>query len=81
MRQIPCFQSPNNISKGIHHVAQAHMMSVTPSMNGRIECRKDRPLSVRMSVDPALAVIAAAPITTHNSGVMSSGSTSKKKMR
>ena len=30
------------------------------------------PLSVRMSVDPALAVIAAAPMTTHNSGVMSS---------
>jgi hypothetical protein len=26
-----------------------------------------------MSVDPALAAIAAAPMTTHNSGVMSSG--------
>jgi 3-polyprenyl-4-hydroxybenzoate decarboxylase len=54
------------------------MTGVTPSMNGRIECKKDMPLSVRMSVDPALVVMAAAPITTHNNGVMSSGFTSKK---
>jgi hypothetical protein len=34
-----------------------------------------------MSVEPALVVIAAAPMTTHNTGVISSGFTSEKKMR
>lgn len=47
------------------NVAHAHMMSVTPSMNGRMESRNGMLLSVRMSVDPALVLIAAALMTTH----------------
>jgi len=57
------------------------MISVTPSMKGRIDCRKGSALSVRIRVEPALVLIAAAPITTQSSGVMSSGSNSRKKMR
>ena len=72
-RRTPCFHMPNNNSSGIHHVAQAHITSVTPSMNGRIEFRKGMLLLVRIRVDPALVAIAAAPMITHNNGVISSG--------
>ena len=51
-RQMPCFHIPNSNSRGIHHVAQAHITSVTPSMNGRIDCKNVMPMSVRRSVDP-----------------------------
>ena len=57
------------------------MISVTPSMNGRIASRNGIRVSVRISVEPALVLIAAAPMTTHSNGVRSSGITSKKKMR
>jgi hypothetical protein len=30
-RHTPCFQIPNSSNSGIHQVAHAHMMSVTPS--------------------------------------------------
>src|SRR5262249_17961729 len=79
--RMPCFQIPNSTSSGIHHVAHAHSTSVTLPMNGRIDCRNGRPVSDTISVAPALVAIAAAPITTHRIGVMSSGSTSRKKMR
>src|ERR1700730_15060393 len=38
-RHMPCFQIPKSSNSGIHQVAHAHKTSVTPSMNGRIECR------------------------------------------
>ena len=65
---MPCFQMPKSTSSGIHHVAQAHMIEVTPSMKGRIEVRNGIALSVTMRTDPALVVIAAAPMTTHSNG-------------
>ena len=57
------------------------MISVTPSTNERIDSKKGNALSVKISVAPALALIAAAPITTQRSGVMSCGSKWRKKMR
>jgi len=42
------------------------MMGVTPSTNGRIDCKNGIPLSVRTKTEPALALMAAAPITTHS---------------
>src|SRR5665213_1982140 len=53
-RRNPCFHMPSSSSNGIHQLAHAHITSVTPSMNGRIDCRKGMPLSVRIRVDPAL---------------------------
>jgi 3-polyprenyl-4-hydroxybenzoate decarboxylase len=50
-------------------------------MKGRIAFRNGIPLSVAIRTDPALVLIAAAPMTTHSRGVMSSGPTSKKKSR
>ena len=46
-------------------------------MNGGNVRRKGMWLSVSVSADPALVVIAAAPMTTHSTGVMSSGATSR----
>jgi hypothetical protein len=63
-----CFQVPNNNKSGIHHVAHAQMMGVTPSTNGRIDCKNGIPLSVRTKTEPALALMEAAPITTHSDG-------------
>ncbi|MNC96710.1 hypothetical protein D3C83_141580 [compost metagenome] len=68
-------------SSGIHQVLQAHRTSVVPSRNGRRASRNGMPGSVRMSVEPALVAMAAAPITTQKSGVTSAGSTRRKNRR
>jgi hypothetical protein len=57
------------------------MVSVRPSMNGRMDCKNGILLSARTKAEPALVLMAAAPITTHKDGVMSPGLTSTKKMR
>ena len=57
------------------------MARVTPSMNGRIESRKGRPPLLTTSVDPALVLIAAAPMITHSCGLTSSGFSSTKNIR
>ena len=49
-----------------------------PINEGPRESRKGMPLSAKMSTEPALVLIAAAPITIQSRGVRSSGSTSKK---
>ena len=49
---------PRSNSSGIHHVAHAHSIGVKLAMNGRINSRNGSRLGLRISVDPAFALIA-----------------------